>query len=133
MNPKAKRLIIHALLLVVCFFAGQFYRHITSGHHYELHEEKRHDFELGGIHWQYATDSIGLPFLDPGTTKIIFDDRVLYEAKRGFQESAPYARNIETLGNQIRWDDGDYRYQLDISKLPKEVKHTAALPEPPNE
>lgn len=63
-----------------------------------------------------------MPFLVPGTTKIIFADRILYEAKRGFQENTPFARNIETLGNQIKWEDGDYQYKLDISKLPKEAE-----------
>jgi len=101
------------------FVSGRFVQHGATGLHYEVHEQKEYDSPFGAITWSYVTETIGIPLLDPGTTVIKLGNRTIYKAERGFQESVPYADNIETSENSIRWDDGIFRYHLMIEEMKK--------------
>ena len=72
---------------------------------------------MGPIHWSYVTESVGLPFLDPGTTVIKFEGRTIYKAQRGFQESVPFAQSIETSDKSITWNDGEFRFHLAVDRM----------------
>jgi hypothetical protein len=104
-------------MLTVGFFSGRAFQNAKSGYHYRLLEQKDYDSGLGPIHWSCAIESVGLPFLDPGTTTIKFANRTIYKAQRDFQEDAPYARNIQTSTNWIAWEDGDYKFHLTVESL----------------
>ena len=67
-----------------------------------------------------------MPFLDTEKTMISMGNRTIYKAQRDFQESAPHARNIETTGNSIAWEDGDYRYHLTVETMTKGEQDGAA-------
>ena len=41
-------------------------------------------------------------------------ESILYKAIKDFQESAPYAHDLKTVGDQIEWRDGDYQYHLKV-------------------
>jgi hypothetical protein len=108
---------VGAILVVVGFFAGEFCQHQKTGYHFEVREQKLFRSPLGKIEWSYVTESVGMPFLDPGTTIIKFEDRTIYKAQRYFQEDYPYARNIQTNDNSIMWEDGEFKFQLTIESL----------------
>lgn len=107
-------ILIAVAIFILGYLVGGHVQHSKTGYHYELHDEAVYDFELGTIRWQYVTETVGLPILDPGTTIIEFDNRRLYTARRAFQESAPYARDITVTEAGLNWQDGDYHYSLDI-------------------
>ena len=121
MKNKIKKVAIGLIILTVGFFTGGAIQHMRTGRYFDVRDSKNHESSLGVIEWSYVTDSIGIPFLDPGTTIIEFDDRIVYKADRIFQESYPVARNLEVSnGNIIQWDDGEYLFRLKVDKLPKE-------------
>jgi hypothetical protein len=71
---------------------------------------------------QHAFKNIGLPFLETESSILIFDGDhcgkvTLYEAKRGFQESYPYVKDVTVDGREITWQDGRYTYHLKIDLL----------------
>ncbi|MGL5020205.1 MAG: hypothetical protein ACRDBP_18865 [Luteolibacter sp.] len=109
--------VIGLALLAAAFFAGRFVQHSNSGYHYDVIDTKDYDSPVGPIRWSYVTESVGIPFLDPGTTILEVDGRTIYKAKRGFQESSPFARNISATRNGIAWEDGDYRFDLTIHTM----------------
>ena len=108
---------IGAALVMFGFFAGEFFQHQKTGYHFEVRDQKSIQSPLGEIEWSYVTESVGMPFLDPGTTIIKFEGRTIYKAQRYFQEDFPYARNIQTNDNSIRWEDGEFKFQLIIESL----------------
>lgn len=114
------QLALGALLLIVGFVGGRLFQHFKSGYHYAVRAEKEYESPLGLVKWSYVTESIGLPFLDPGTTIIKLEDRTIYKAQRGFQESVPYAQNITATENTIAWDDGEFEFHLVIEKRPEQ-------------
>ena len=111
-----------AALLVVGFAIGRFCEFGHSGHWFEVREAKAFDSPMGPVHWSYVTDAVGVPFLDPGTTMIEFNDRIIYKARRTFQESHPFADHVQTADNTIAWEDGDYRFHLTIDPMDKPTK-----------
>jgi hypothetical protein len=112
-------------LVTAGFVAGRVFQHLRSGYHYEIREEKTYPWKPGGIRWRYVTESVGLPFLDPGTTILEFNERTIYKAKRGFQESVPFAGNVKTSDNGVEWDDGEYRFRLSVEPLPAKPPSSA--------
>lgn len=117
MKRKIILAVIGLALLAAAFFAGRFVEHSTSGYHYEVRDMKDYDSPVGPIRWSHVTESVGIPFLDPGTTILEVDGRTIYKAKRAFQESSPYAKNIRATQDGIAWDDGDYRFDLTIHSM----------------
>lgn len=104
-------------LFAIGLAAGRFIQHNKSGYHFEVRDTKDYDSPVGPIRWSHVTESVGTPFLDPGTTILEIDDRIIYKAKRAFQESSPYARNISATPDGIAWDDGDFRFDLKIHRM----------------
>ena len=117
MKRKIILAVIGLALLAAAFFAGRFVQHSNSGYHYEVRDTKDYDSPAGPIRWSYVIESVGIPFLDPGTTILEVDGRTIYKAKRAFQESSPYARNISATQDGIAWDDGEFRYDLKIHRM----------------
>ena len=117
MKRKIILAVIGLALLCAGFFTGRFVQHNNSGYHYKVRGTKDYDTSVGPIRWSYVTESVGIPLLDPGTTILEFDHRTIYKAKRGFQESSPYARNISARQDGIAWDDGEFRFELRIHKV----------------
>ena len=120
MKRKITLTIVCFALLAVGFTVGLFVQHNKTGYHYEVRDTKNYNSPIGSVHWSYITESVGAPLLDPGTTILEIDDRIIYKAKRGFQESSPYAQNIMADQNGITWEDGDYQYKLTMNKLKTE-------------
>ncbi len=116
MKTTLLRIAICIFILIVGFFAGRFAQHNKTGYHFSVRESKEYPFSFGAIRWSYVTESVGVPFLDPGTTILEFDHRVIYKAQRSFQEDFPFAKNISTEGGSVVWNDGQYKFQLTVSK-----------------
>lgn len=119
---KKLMLFIALLLLVLGFFAGRGFQHLANGYTFQVRDEKSYPFQEGTLRWRYATECIGIPFLDSGTTQMEFLPPgglpiTLYKAKVGFQEGVPFATNIQTSGNTITWDDEEFRYALEVQKM----------------
>jgi hypothetical protein len=116
-----KRFLIYSTvgvaLVLAGFFAGRLYQHLKSGYHFEIRDEKTYQSSLGKIEWSYVTESVGMPFLDSGTTIINFQGRTIFKAQRIFQESYPYAENIQVTNGSIVWDDGELKYHLTVDSL----------------
>ena len=108
-------IVVLLLLLGLTFFAGTLYEHAAHGYYFKVREKKDYETSMGPVHWSYVTESIGIPFLDPGTTIIEHEGRILYKAPRFFQESVPFAQNIVSSNNFIGWDDGEYHFHLVIT------------------
>ncbi|MBL9166216.1 MAG: hypothetical protein JNN07_00575 [Verrucomicrobiales bacterium] len=108
---------VGGVMLVTGWFAGAFFQNARSGYQYRLLEERDYASPLGTVKWSCFTETVGYPFLDPEKTMITVGDRTIYKAQRDFQEDNPRARNIETTGNSITWEDGDYRYHLTIEAM----------------
>lgn len=113
------------VLLSAGFFAGRGLQHLKTGYHFEVRDEQLYPFGTGTIRWRYVTETIGAPFLDPGTTYIeyIHDQggtTTIYKAQRVPREPRPFAENIKTSGNTITWDDREFRYKLEIEAMPPE-------------
>ena len=104
-------------LMVLGFFAGRAFQHLKSGYHFETIEAKEIQSSLGTVEWKCVTESVGMPFLDPGTTMIDFKGRTIFKARRMFQENYPYARNVQVTNNTIVWDDGELKYHLTVAPL----------------
>ncbi len=125
-------LVFGLALLGVGFVAGRFIERIGSGYHYEVRETKVYDSSLGEVRWSYVSESVGMLLIDTGTTIIEFDGRTIYKARRAWQESAPYARNIATTQGHISWEDGDYRYDLAVQKITPDQDSGSAGDTPSN-
>jgi hypothetical protein len=110
------QVIIGIALLLIGFVGGSFYQDARVGYHFNVIEEKTYEAPMGMIRWVHGMESIGTPFLDPDTTMITVDDRVIYKAKREFQESSPFVKDVKVNGNVIEWKDGISRFQLTISE-----------------
>ncbi len=87
------------------------------GYYYTVRDEKTYPFKYGELEFRHVSESVGLPFLDPGTTILEFDHRSIYKAQRGFQELSPFAREIKINDNIIQWEDGDYDFVLTINRI----------------
>jgi hypothetical protein len=98
-----------------------------------VRDTKDYDSPVGLIRWSYVTESVGTPFLDPGTTIIEVDGRTIYKAKRAFQESSPYARNLNATQHGVAWDDGEFQFDLKIHRMKGgEQDGTSDGDKPPN-
>jgi len=127
MKTALKQIILVILILTLGFVTGRAFQHTRTGYYFEVREKEEYAFPLGEIRWSYVTESVGIPFLDPGTTIIEYEGRTLYKAKRGFQESFPFAQNIQTSGNSIDWSDGEYSFHLTIAKEEKKTEPNQAM------
>jgi hypothetical protein len=117
MKRKIILTLIGLALLSAGFGVGRFVQHSKSGYHHEVRDSKYYESPVGPIRWSYVTESVGKPFLDPGTTILEVDGRTIYKSKRAFQESGPYARNIAATPDGIAWEDGDFRFDLKIDRM----------------
>jgi hypothetical protein len=125
-----KRVFTHSaaglLLLAGGFASGRLYQHAKTGFHLKILAEKEHGTSTDPVRWRYVSESVGMPFLDPGTTIIEYRGRTIYKAQRGFQESVPVAANVSVSDKQIDWDDGELRFHLTIEELKKGDQDSAA-------
>lgn len=128
-KPALKTPILIISMLVVGFILGRLHGILTRGYVYSIRDQKSYDSPSGSVQWRYVTKAAGFPFLDPGTTELEYDGRLLFSALRGFQEDSPFARDVQFDGKRLQWDDGDYAYSLEIkeSKYRKEPNQTPAL------
>jgi len=92
-------------------------QHRNTGYHYEVRDAKEYDSAFGPVRWSYVTESVGIPILDSGTTVLELDGRTIYKADRTFQESTPYAKNVEVDEDRVSWDDGEFRHDLTIKQI----------------
>jgi hypothetical protein len=95
------------------------------GYHYELRSEKRVPYGEGTVAIKYVTETMGLPFLDPGTSIVTLErdlggETTIYKARRIFQEAYPFVSDVKVNGDEFEWDDGDKQYHLRISSLQKD-------------
>ena len=131
-----RRTVIWTMILAVTFavglIVGGFFQHLKTGYVYELRSQKTYLSPNGSLKLEYATESVGWPFLDPGTSTIVLEEPssleiVLYKSRRGFQESVPYPNEIIVTDNQIRWDDGIHAYTLQLEASQSSAGSSANL------
>ena len=109
------RLIVPAVgTLAVGFGLGRCHGVLTRGFHYEIRDAKTYGAGRDAVEWRYVTKSVGLAFLDPGTTELEYRGRLLFSAQRAFQENHPYAHDVQFDGEILQWDDGEFAYVLTI-------------------
>jgi hypothetical protein len=114
--------VLIVVALVLGFASGSSVEHLRAGHYYEVRSEKEYPSAFGTITLRYVTDTIGLPFVDPGTCVVSLRDHTnwefqLYKAKRVFQENRPFVNDLVVEQDGLRWEDGIFRYALHIEKL----------------
>jgi hypothetical protein len=102
--------------LLMGFFCGSFSQQARSGHRFRVLAEKEYSSAVGTVRWVAARESVGMPVLETETTMIEVDGRVVYKAKRDFQEKGPYAEVVSVTNNVIVWRDGISRYELRVSE-----------------
>ena len=122
MKRAVIQLTIGTTILLIGFFGGRLFQRLKDDkdrYYFKLLDKKEYQSPLGPVEWNYVIESVGMPFLDPGTTIIKFQNRTVYKAQRYFQEDCPYARNIQIQDKWINWEDGEYKFQLTIEELNK--------------
>ena len=122
-STSMKRLIIRlavgTVLLVIGFVGGRLFQHARTGFHFKVLAEKQYGSDKDPVRWRCVSESVGMPFLDPGTTIVEYRGRTIYKAQRIFQESVPVAANIKASDNQVDWDDGEFQFHLTVQALKK--------------
>jgi len=86
--------LVSLVIAIVAFVGGRRIERAKSGYHYQVLEEKEIKDTDVPIRWKAVEEYVGFPFLEPETTIIEVDGRIIYKAKRTFQESYPSARNV---------------------------------------
>jgi hypothetical protein len=110
-------------VFVVGLAAGRSYQHMKTGYWFRAIDEQEIPLApRAPLRLRHAFKKIGVPFLETESSILILDDDhcgkvTLYEAKRGFQESYPYVKDVTVDGNEITWQDGRYNYQLKIDLI----------------
>jgi hypothetical protein len=117
MKRKFRLTIVALALLTIGFASGQLFQHGKSGYHYEVSETKNYESPMGLIRWSYVFEFVGMPFIDTGTTILEIDGKTIYKAKRPFQESTPFAKNVKATQDHITWDDGEYLFDLTLRRM----------------
>ena len=118
MKKRILKSIMLLVVIVVAFMAGLWVEDAKRGYHYKVLEESEVKSELGPINWKSVIEYVGLPFLEPETTVIEVDGRIIYKARRGFQERYPVAQNVRVNDGLIEWDDREYSFSLKMQKMP---------------
>ena len=120
-----RRALIRTTVVLAVFFIGYgvggYIQHQKTGYFYEIRDETAYTSSFGPVKMRYVTETVGMPFLDPGTSTIVLEDPsglelTIYKARRVFQESYPYIKDVIVNDNEIRWDDGCYAYALNIQR-----------------
>ena len=106
------------VLVFLAFMIGRWVEGARNGYHFEVLEEKEIASTPKPIRWKSVAEHVGLPVIDTDSTLIEVDGRLIYKAKRAFQETHPFARNVTVNGGLIEWDDGEYSYSLRMQELP---------------
>lgn len=114
MKSTLRFIVLVAVTLAVGFGLGRCHGILTRGYHYEIRDAKTYGSGRDVVEWRYVTKSVGLPFLDPGTTELEYRGRLLFSAQRAFQENHPYAHEVQFDGENLQWDDGEFAYALTI-------------------
>jgi hypothetical protein len=126
-SPKTLFSCLVILLSVAVIFAAgwgsAYLRYVNRLYTYEVLDEKTLDFPPDSkVDVRHVMEFVGLGILNTDTSVVEWDDRgqkiILYKAQRGFQRSAPYVEKVETSYHALQWDDGTYRYHLEIEPLP---------------
>jgi hypothetical protein len=117
MKCGSSRLVVGLICLVIGFIGGELVQHARTGYHSKVLSAKVYPFPLGEVQWNLISESVGMPFLDPGTTVIKWNNRTIFKVQRSFQENGPVAANLKTSESTIEWDDGEYGYRLAIDKI----------------
>jgi hypothetical protein len=124
-----QKIIVWTLVVVATFVAGhvsgRMLQHARTGYHYRVRNEKDIPFQSRSLSVRYVTGSVGLPFLDPGTTILALDDITIYKARRCFQEGFPVATDVSVNGDEISWNDGVNRYRLHVEPIPDATANRA--------
>ncbi|MCA9217123.1 MAG: hypothetical protein KDB27_28840 [Planctomycetales bacterium] len=112
-------LAVVAMTSSAAFALGRYVQHIKTGYHYKVIRQESYETSVGTIRCECVSESVGLPFLDPSTSKIVLEDDsglelTLYKAQRVFQESYPYFEDIVVGDGEIEWDDGCFAYTLEL-------------------
>jgi hypothetical protein len=107
------------ILLVGGFLAGALFQYARTGFHFKVLAEKQYGAAADPIRWRCVGESVGMPFLDTGTTIIEYRGRTIYKARRISQERFPVAGNIKVSEKQIDWDDGELRFHLTVEEMKK--------------
>ena len=114
-----------ALIACAATFALGMQFQKMRGYHYEVRTEKRVSYGEGTVAIKYVTETMGLPFLDPGTSIVTLEqesggETTIYKSRRIFQEAYPFVSNVKVNGDEFEWDDGDKLYHLHICSLRKD-------------
>ena len=120
MKPGYRTAIIVLATLAVGFALGRGHAVLTRGYFYEIRDKKIFDSPNGPLEWRHVTKTVGLPFLDPGTTELEYNGRIFYSAGRIFQEDYPFAKDVVFDGRTIFWKDGEFSYSLKIEEIKKQ-------------
>lgn len=105
------------ILLFSAFVAGALFQYARSGFHFKVLAEKQYGASADPVRWRCVSESVGMPFLDTGTTIVEYRGRTIYKAQRIFQENFPVAQNIKVSDKQIDWDDGELRFHLTVEQI----------------
>lgn len=119
MKRLTMRLAIGSALLLVGFVGGRLFQHAKTGFYFKVLAEKQYGSTNDPVRWQCVSESVGMPFLDPGTTIIEYRGRTIYKAQRIFQKGVPVAANVSVSDQQIAWDDGELRFHLTVEEMKK--------------
>lgn len=123
MQFSLRTLLVLMFVLVLTFVLGLWLggtiQHWKTGYVYKLRNEKTYSSPNGTIRLEYATESVGMAFLDPGTSTIALEEPdgtkfILYKAPRAPRESFPFVKDVEVTPEEMRWDDGCFAYTLHI-------------------
>jgi hypothetical protein len=122
---KQKKILIFAGIVVavtLAFLGGRGFERTQSAYRLDVIESKTYPFDHGELNLIHAFESVGLSFMNTGSSIIELSNRTLgkitlYKAHRSFQEISPSVRNIVVESNKLFWDDNWFKYSLTITPL----------------
>jgi hypothetical protein len=127
-DMKSSTIVVYISALVVvsvtAYILGWYSYKLKYGYWHEVRREKSYPTANGLIKVSYITETIGIPFMDPGTSSVTLTDNnglefLLYKSNLIFQEGYPFVDGVTIEKNIIRWEDGIRKYELHIEDIEK--------------
>ena len=101
------------------FIGGRAFERMKSGYHVNVLSKKVYESAVGRVEWSHISESFGAANLNPDTTMIKFEDRIVYKAQREFQETSPFVDDVTVSDNNVRWNDGEFQFSLTVEPANK--------------
>ena len=91
--------------------------YINNSYSYKLHKETSINSPFGLVTKKVFSETVGFSFLETEKYSIeLLNGQIqIYKAQRMFQENEPVVHELSVSDNIIKWNDGIFFYNLQIT------------------